>query len=105
MNIPLWMACKKMSNLLLNLKGIVLSCNHVTKSTINLRKEGPGVVTAKDIDLPHDVEIINPDHVIAHLSAGGKLDMQSRLKKVVAMFQVTFVSTTTKLLRLLAESF
>ena len=44
-------------------------------------KEGPGVVCAKDIDLPHDVEIINPEHVIAHLAAGGKLDMQIKVEK------------------------
>jgi len=31
--------------------------------------------------LPHDVEIINPEHVIAHLSAGGKLDMQIKVEK------------------------
>ncbi|TNY09250.1 DNA-directed RNA polymerase subunit alpha, partial [Escherichia coli] len=30
---------------------------------------------------PHDVEIINPEHVIAHLSQGGKLDMQIKVEK------------------------
>jgi len=68
-------------NLLLNLKGVVFKLQSRDEVTINLRKEGPGVVTAKDIDLPHDVEIINPDHVIAHLSAGGKLDMQIKVEK------------------------
>ena len=53
-------------NLLLNLKGVVFKLQSRDEVTINLRKDGPGVVTAKDIDLPHDVEIINPDHVIAH---------------------------------------
>ena len=48
---------------------------------MTLRKEGPGVVTAKDIELPHDVEIINPEQVIANLSAGGKLDMQIKVEK------------------------
>jgi DNA-directed RNA polymerase subunit alpha len=66
---------------LLNLKGVVFKLQSRDEVTINLRKEGPGVVTAKDIDLPHDVEIINPDHVIAHLSAGGKLDMQIKVEK------------------------
>jgi DNA-directed RNA polymerase subunit alpha len=68
-------------NLLLNLKGIVFKLQSRDEVTINLRKEGPGVVCAKDIDLPHDVEIINPEHVIAHLSAGGKLDMQIKVEK------------------------
>ncbi len=68
-------------NLLLNLKGVVFKLQSRDEVTINLRKEGPGVVCAKDIDLPHDVEIINPGHVIAHLSAGGKLDMQIKVEK------------------------
>jgi len=68
-------------NLLLNLKGVVFKLQSRDEVTINLRKEGPGVVCAKDIDLPHDVEIINPEHVIAHLSAGGKLDMQIKVEK------------------------
>ncbi len=34
-----------------------------------------------DIQTPHDVEIINPDHVIANLSHGGKLDMQIKVEK------------------------
>ncbi len=38
-------------------------------------------VTAADIELPHDVTLINPDHVIANLSAGGKLDMQIKIEK------------------------
>jgi DNA-directed RNA polymerase subunit alpha len=68
-------------NLLLNLKGVAFKLQSRDEVTINLRKEGPGVVCAKDIDLPHDVEIINPEHVIAHLSAGGKLDMQIKVEK------------------------
>lgn len=49
--------------------------------TLSLRKDGEGVVTARDIQTPHDVEIINPDHVIANLSQGGKLDMQIKVEK------------------------
>jgi DNA-directed RNA polymerase subunit alpha len=33
------------------------------------------------VQTPHDVEIINPDHIIAHLSHGGKLDMQIKVEK------------------------
>jgi len=40
-----------------------------------------GVVTAADIQTPHDVEVINPGHVIANLSQGGKLDMQIKVEK------------------------
>jgi len=47
---------------------------------LNLKKQGDGVVTAGDIEPMHDVEIVNPDHVIAHLTAGGKLDMQIKVE-------------------------
>jgi len=67
-------------NLLLNLKGIVFKLESRDEVTVMLRKEGPCVVTAADIDLPHDVELINPEHVIANLSAGGKLDMQIKIE-------------------------
>jgi DNA-directed RNA polymerase alpha subunit len=46
-----------------------------------LRKEGEGPVTAADIQTPHDVEIVNPEHVIANLAQGGKLDMQIKVEK------------------------
>src|SRR6478609_2967975 len=48
-------------DLLLNLKGVVFSLQSRDIVTVTLRKEGEGVVKASDIDLPHDVEIINPD--------------------------------------------
>ena len=63
-------------DLLLNLKGIVLKLHNREEVTLTLRKQGEGVVTAGDIEPMHDVEIVNPDHVIAHLTAGGKLDLQ-----------------------------
>jgi DNA-directed RNA polymerase subunit alpha len=63
-------------DILLNLKGIVLKLHNREEATLNLKKSGEGVVTAGDIEPMHDVEIVNPDHVIAHLAAGGKLDME-----------------------------
>ena len=68
-------------DILLNLKGIVFKLHNRDEVTLNLRKEGEGTVTAGDIELPHDVEVINPDHVIAHLSAAGKLAMQVKVEK------------------------
>jgi len=66
---------------LLNLKRVVFNLHNRDEVTLSLRKEGDGLVTAADIQTPHDVEIINPDHVIAHLSAGGRLDMQIKVEK------------------------
>ena len=68
-------------DILLNLKGIVFKLHNRDEVTLNLRKDGEGTVTAGDIELPHDVEVINPDHVIAHLSAAGKLAMQIKVEK------------------------
>jgi DNA-directed RNA polymerase subunit alpha len=71
-------------NILLNLKGVVFKLHNRDEVTLSLRKDGEGVVTAADIQTPHDVEIVNPDHVIATLSQGGKLDMQIKVEKAVA---------------------
>ena len=68
-------------DLLLNLKGIVLKLHNRDEVTLSLRKDGEGQVTAADIQTPHDVEIINPEHVIANLSHGGKIDIQLKVEK------------------------
>lgn len=68
-------------HIMLNLKGVVFRLHNRDEVTLVLRKEGEGAVTAADIQTPHDVEIINPEHVIAHLSQGGKLDMQIKVEK------------------------
>jgi len=68
-------------HILLNLKGVVFKLHNRDEVTLSLRKEGEGVVTAADIQTPHDVEIVNPDHVIATLSPGTKLDMQIKVEK------------------------
>jgi DNA-directed RNA polymerase subunit alpha len=68
-------------NILLNLKGVVFKLHNRDEVTLSLRKDGEGAVTAADIQTPHDVEIINPEHIIANLSHGGKLDMQIKVEK------------------------
>ncbi len=68
-------------HIMLNLKGVVFKLHNRDEVTLVLRKEGEGPVTAADIQTPHDVEIVNPGHVIAHLAQGGKLDMQIKVEK------------------------
>src|ERR1700674_482468 len=68
-------------DILLNLKGVVLKLHNRNEIVLKLKKNGPGPVTAGDIEGSHDVEIINPEHVIANLTAGGKLDMQITVEK------------------------
>ncbi len=67
-------------DILLNLKGVVFKLHNRDEATVMLRKSGEGPVTASDIELSHDIEIVNPEHVIAHL-AGGKLEMQVKIEK------------------------
>ncbi len=68
-------------DILLNLKGIAIKLHARDEATLTLNKKGPGVVTAADITLDHDVEIINPDHVIAHLTKEGELNMTLKVAK------------------------
>jgi DNA-directed RNA polymerase subunit alpha len=67
-------------NILLNLKGVVFKLHNRDEVTLSLRKDGEGPVTAGDIQTPHDVEIINPDHVILNLAHAGKIDMQIKVE-------------------------
>jgi DNA-directed RNA polymerase subunit alpha len=67
-------------DILLNLKGVVLKLHGRDNVVLSLNKQGKGVVTAADIELTHDVEVVNPDHVIANLSAGGKLSMTIKVE-------------------------
>ena len=64
------------TTIILNLKGIVLINHSEEQKTIRLNVEKEGVVTAKDIDKDADIEIINPDHVIATITKGGKLNIE-----------------------------
>lgn len=68
-------------DILLNLKGVAITLHARDEATLNLQKKGEGVVTAGDIQADHDVEIANPDHVIAHLTKAGALDMTLRARK------------------------
>lgn len=63
--------------IVLNLKGIVIK-NHAKDENkiIRLTKNTPGVVTAGDIEKDADIEILNPDQVIATLVEGGSLNME-----------------------------
>lgn len=68
-------------DIMLNLKGIVFKLHGRDSVVLQLKKDGDGIVRASDIETSHDVEIINPDHVIAHLSSGGKLAMEIKVER------------------------
>jgi DNA-directed RNA polymerase subunit alpha len=67
-------------DILLNLKQVAIRMHAREEAELTLVKKGPGKVTAGDITLDHDVEIVNPDLVIANLTSAGELNM--RLKVV-----------------------
>ena len=64
------------TEVVLNLKGLVVSSENDEPVTMYLRKQGPGTVTAADITPPTGVEVHNPDLHIATLNGKGKLDME-----------------------------
>ncbi len=64
------------TEVILNLKNLVVSSQFDEPVTMYLRKQGPGPVTAADIQPPAGVEIFNPELYIASLNDKGKLDME-----------------------------
>src|SRR5919112_582845 len=64
------------TEIILNLKGLVVSSEEDEPVTMYLRKAGPGAVTAADIAPPAGVEVHNPDLHIATLNEDGKLEME-----------------------------
>lgn len=62
--------------IMLNLKGLAFKI-HGDKNSVELKisKSGPGPVLGSDIMLEHDVEIVNPEHVIAHITGDAKLNI------------------------------
>jgi len=63
-------------DILMNLKGVACILHQRDEVTLVLNKSEPGPVTAGDFHPEHDVEIVNPHHVIAHLSENATLKMR-----------------------------
>ncbi|AFE52228.1 DNA-directed RNA polymerase subunit alpha [Rickettsia prowazekii str. GvV257] len=68
------------SEVILNIKGIEVKMHVSEKRIIKLKAMGPCVVTAGMIDTGHDVEILNPDHVICNLAKNKQLEMELTCK-------------------------
>jgi DNA-directed RNA polymerase subunit alpha len=67
--------------ILLNLKGLAIVMHSKDEATLTLSKKGPGPVLASDVQVDHDVEILNPDHVICHLSDNGEVNMRLKIAR------------------------
>jgi DNA-directed RNA polymerase subunit alpha len=68
-------------DILLNLKGVAFRMHTRDETVLSLRKKGPAVVYAADIKLDHDIEVVNPDHVIANITKKGEIAMSLRVRK------------------------
>lgn len=66
---------------LLNLKDVAVRQHSGEEVVLNLSKKGKGVVTAGDITVDHTVEIVNPEHVICHLTKDVTLNMQLKVRR------------------------
>jgi DNA-directed RNA polymerase subunit alpha len=67
-------------DILLNLKGVALKLHNKNETVLTLNKSEEGVVKAGDFETGHDAEIINPNHVIAHLTKGGSLKLEAKIE-------------------------
>jgi DNA-directed RNA polymerase subunit alpha len=68
-------------DILLNLKQVAIRLNAREETQLRLHKKGPGPVTAGDIQLDHDVEVLNGDLVIANLTKAGELNMTLKVER------------------------
>ncbi len=68
---------------LLNFKDVAIRMHNLDETMLTLSKKGKGVVTAADIKVDHNVEIINPDHVICHLTKDIALNMRLKVARGV----------------------
>ena len=69
------------TDVVLNLKELVIRSENEEPTNVHLRVTGPTEVTAGDIELPAGVEILNPEHHIATLNQGASLAMELRIEQ------------------------
>ena len=66
---------------LLNLKDVAIRMHGHDETTLTLARKGKGVVKAGDITLDHSVEVLNPEHVICHLTKDVALNMRLKVRR------------------------
>ncbi len=67
-------------DILLNLKGLIFKLHSKESVTVRLERNESGVVKGKDIALTHDLELLNPEHVICTISKNGLIDMEIKIE-------------------------
>jgi DNA-directed RNA polymerase subunit alpha len=95
-------------DILLNLKDVAIRMHGRDTVELNLVKQGAGPVTAGDIETPHDVEVVNPDLVIANLTKAGELRMRLKVMRGrgyrPALQQVQFEEPSRPIGRLILDA-
>ena len=69
--------------LILNLKELVVKFHSAGAKTLSIRAEGPRVITAADLEVPSDAEVVNSDKYLCTIGKGGKLVMEIRVEEGV----------------------
>jgi DNA-directed RNA polymerase subunit alpha len=70
------------TDVILNLKGIICRLHgELDEVQVRLVKDKPGKVVAADIDVPAELEVLNPDHYIASLSGSGIIEMTLNIRR------------------------
>lgn len=67
-------------DILLNLKGLIFKLHNKDSIVVKLNKTESGAVTGRDIELTHDLELLNPDHVICTIAKNGSIDMEIKIE-------------------------
>jgi DNA-directed RNA polymerase subunit alpha len=69
------------TRIILNLKKLRIKYDSDMQKVLHIVKEGPGELTGADFDVDSDAKIMNPDHHIASMEEGGKIDIEVQIEK------------------------
>ena len=72
---------EEVSEIILNLKEVHFKISHKEDLVLTLEKSGEGPVTSADISSHNNIEILNPDHIIANISSGGSIKMEIKVAR------------------------
>src|SRR5579871_308935 len=64
------------TDIVLNLKEVMIRMHDPKPKVVRIDKEGEGKITASDIAVSDGIDVLNPDHHVATVSHGGKLHME-----------------------------
>lgn len=67
-------------DILLNIKGLIFKLHNKESTIVKLNISKSGVVRGSEIELTHDVELLNPDHEICTISKNGTIEMEIKIE-------------------------